>query len=163
MTPVEQLSSLELCAGAGGQALGVEWAGFRHAGAVEIDSWAIETLRQNRPSWNPICGDVRDIRGRDYKGIDLLAGGVPCPPFSVAGRQLGADDHRDLFPAALEWIRESKPRAVMLENVPGLASSRFVDYRRNLFRSLHRMGFSFVDGRVLNASDFGVQIGRAHV
>ena len=156
MTTLGQLSSLELCAGAGGQALGVEWAGFRHEGAIEIDQWAIETLKLNRPSWNPTCGDVREIRGRDYRGIDLLAGGVPCPPFSVAGRQLGADDQRDLFPSALEWIRESKPRAVMLENVPGLASSRFVDYRRNLFQSLRRMGFTFVDGRVLNASDFGV-------
>ena len=75
-----QPAVLEICAGAGGQAYGLELAGFHHELAIEIGHDAAETLRLNRPAWNVHEGDVRDIDGRDYKGIDLLAGGVPCPP-----------------------------------------------------------------------------------
>lgn len=156
MTMKARFTSLELCAGAGGQALGLEHAGFSHLAAVELDQWAHKTLLLNRPEWHPVQADIRDVRGKDYKGVDLLAGGVPCPPFSVAGRQLGAADERDLFPAALEWISEAAPKAVMLENVPGLASPRFIEYRSQLFRNLHKLGFSFCDGKVLNAASFGV-------
>ncbi|MCU0373917.1 MAG: DNA cytosine methyltransferase, partial [Chitinophagaceae bacterium] len=91
-------SSLEICAGGGGQALGLEQAGFSHVALVEIDNHACMTLRTNRPSWNVIQGDLRLFSGKGYEGIDLFAGGVPCPPFSVAGAQLGVDDERDLFP-----------------------------------------------------------------
>src|SRR5687768_8028734 len=122
------LSVVEICAGAGGQSLGLEMAGFSHEVAVEIDNDAAETLRLNRPDWKVIEGDVRQINGRDYRGIDLLAGGVPCPPFSIAGRQLGRDDDRDLFPEALRLVSEAQPRAVLLENVRGLASTRFAAY-----------------------------------
>lgn len=153
---LHELTSLELCAGAGGQALGLERAGFRHLAAVELDDWAFETLRTNRPLWNPKHANIRDVDGARYKGVDLLAAGVPCPPFSIAGRQLGHEDERDLFPAALEWIAEARPKAVLLENVPGLASAKFEDYRRRLFGHLHDLGFAFVDGQVLNASNYGV-------
>ena len=156
MSRNEQFTSIEICAGAGGQALGLEWAGFQHVCAVELDRWAHETLTINRPNWNPRQADVRDNKGADFTGVDLVAGGVPCPPFSIAGRQLGADDDRDLFPAALEWVRAAKPKAVMLENVPGLASAKFESYRKNLFGRLRKLGFSFVEGRILNARDFGV-------
>ena len=79
-----------------------------------------ETLRKNRPKWNVICEDVRKFSGYPYYGkVDLLAGGVPCPPFSKAGKQLGSEDERDLFPEAIRLISEIKPRAVMLENVRG--------------------------------------------
>lgn len=93
--------------------------------------------------------------GRNYAGVDLLAGGVPCPPFSVAGKQLGRGDERDLFPEALRLVGEARPRAVMLENVRGFASSRFDDYRSNLKASLAKMGYQS-DWRILNASDFRV-------
>jgi DNA (cytosine-5)-methyltransferase 1 len=119
------LSVLEICAGAGGQSLGLEKAGFGHELAVEIDRDAAATLRLNRPNWNVKEGDVREVNGKDYRGIDLLAGGVPCPPFSLAGKQLGADDERDLFPEALRLIAEARPSAVMLENVRGLALPNF--------------------------------------
>ena len=95
------LTSLEICAGAGGQALGLERAGFEHVALVEIDSHACATLRLNRPSWNVLHQDVRDFQACKFEGVDLLAGGVPCPPFSKAGHQLGRDDERDLFPEAL--------------------------------------------------------------
>src|SRR5262245_42539971 len=85
-----KLDSVEICAGAGGQALGLEKAGFDHSALVEIEPDARNTLRLNRPHWNVIePGDVRQFSGAPYKGVDLLAGGVPCPPFSVAGKQLG--------------------------------------------------------------------------
>lgn len=150
-----ELTSLEICAGAGGQALGIEQAGFQHAACVEIDIAAVATLQANRPKWSPRAADVRDLDGRDYRGIDLFAGGVPCPPFSIAGKQLGADDERDLFPAALRLIEQAKPRAVMLENVRGLATARFAEYRRDLLARLERMGYRTA-WQVLNACNFGV-------
>src|SRR5215469_18661059 len=112
--------SIELCAGAGGQALGLEKAGFEHIELIEIDSNACNTLRFNRPKWKIVEGDICKYSPKPSIGIDLLAGGVPCPPFSVAGKQLGAKDERDLFPEALRIVDECRPRAVMLENVRGL-------------------------------------------
>src|SRR5438132_8977873 len=88
---VPELTCLEICAGAGGQSLGLEQAGFAHAAAVEIDPDACATLRLNRPDWTVIQEDVHHFKGADYRGVDLFAGGVPCPPFSIAGKQLGAD------------------------------------------------------------------------
>lgn len=146
---------LEICAGAGGQALGLEQAGFGHAAAVEIDSTACQTLTMNRPQWRVINDDVRTVDGRDFLDVDLVAGGVPCPPFSVAGKQLGENDERDLFPEALRLIREAKPRAVMLENVAGFAAARFDEYRNSILTQLSRLGYT-PDWRVLNASQFGV-------
>jgi DNA (cytosine-5)-methyltransferase 1 len=156
MSPVSRLTSSEICAGAGGQALGLERAGFGHEGAYELDGWAFQTLLANRPTWNPVQADVRQVEGSRFKGVDLFAGGVPCPPFSVAGRQLGPDDDRDLFPAALEWIHECRPNAVLLENVPGLASAKFAPYRKQLFAKLRKLGFALVTGLDVNASDYGV-------
>lgn len=155
MTNTSGLSVLEICAGAGGQSVGLEGAGFGHSLAVEIDKDAAATLRLNRPEWDVHEGDVREIDGKGYKGIDLLAGGVPCPPFSIAGKQLGADDERDLFPEALRLVREAKPSAVMLENVKGLASARFTTYRQSILEALNDLGYE-ADWRLFNASDFGV-------
>jgi DNA (cytosine-5)-methyltransferase 1 len=130
-------------------------AGFGHSLAVEIDRDAAATLRLNRPEWDVHEGDVRDINGRDYKGVDLLAGGVPCPPFSIAGKQLGADDERDLFPEAIRLVREARPTAVMLENVKGLASVRFAPYRQSILDALDDMGYD-ADWQLFNSSEFGV-------
>lgn len=152
---MSQLTSLEICAGAGGQALGLELAGFEHAAAIELDGAAAATLRLNRPLWQVVEGDVREVSGKDYRGIDLFAGGVPCPPFSVAGKQLGADDERDLFPTALRIIAEAKPMAALIENVSGLSSARFGDYRKKVITKLSRLGYT-VEWQVLNASNFGV-------
>jgi len=110
---------VEICAGAGGQSIGLERAGFEPEVLVEIKQRACETLSLNRPGWNVHHGDLHDFSAEPYVGIDLVSGGVPCPPFSIAGRQLGADDERDLFPSALRIVAEAKPQAVMLENVKG--------------------------------------------
>ena len=150
------LSCLEICAGAGGQSLGLEEAGFRHALAVEIEPEPCQTLRMNRPTWDVHEGDVREIDGTKYLDeIDLLAGGVPCPPFSIAGKQLGQDDERDLFPEALRLVEEARPKAVMLENVRGLSTAKFQTYRNSIRSKLTDLGYES-DWQVLNASEFGV-------
>ena len=147
--------TLELCAGAGGQALGLERAGFAHAAAVEIDADACRTLRTNRPGWFVHEGDVKSFDAKPYAGIDLVAGGFPCPPFSVAGKQLGADDERDLFPAGLRLISETRPKAVMLENVRGILDPAFADYRGKIDKRLRRLGY-VAQWKLLNSADYGV-------
>lgn len=149
--------SLELCAGAGGQAIGLEKAGFEHEALVEIDRHCCETLRLNRPKWNVIEDDLRVFKDRagDFAGVELVAGGLPCPPFSVAGKQLGAMDERNLFPDALDIVDAIRPKAVMIENVRGFLDAVFEDYRLHLKAQLKKLGYD-ADWRLLNASDFGV-------
>lgn len=150
------LTSIEICAGAGGQALGLAMAGFSHIALVEYEKDYCDTLKRNRPEWNVICGDVREFSGVKYKGkVDLLAGGVPCPPFSVAGKQLGSEDERDLFPEAIRLIGEIQPRAVMLENVRGLLDPVFLDYRTSILNQITELGYK-VQIKLLNANDYGV-------
>jgi site-specific DNA-cytosine methylase len=83
---MKTLTTLELCAGAGGQALGLEQAGIEHVALVEWDRHACNTLRVNRPEWNVIQGDIREFDASPYRGVDIVSGGLPCPPFSVAGK-----------------------------------------------------------------------------
>lgn len=149
------LSSVEMCAGAGGQALGLEQAGFEHEALVEIEKDYCKTLRFNRPQWNVLDRSLVDFTATPYKGIDLLAGGLPCPPFSVAGKQLGENDERNLFPEALRLIDECRPRAIMIENVRGFLDAVFEDYRGHLKSQLKKLGYE-ADWRLLNASEFGV-------
>lgn len=152
---MSNLTSLELCAGAGGQALGLEMAGFGHSALVELDADACTTLRFNRPCWNVIEGDLREFDATPYKGVDLVAGGVPCPPFSKAGKQLGENDERNLFPQAIRVVDECRPKAVMLENVRGLLDAVFDDYRNKVEAQLRKLGYT-PGWRLLNASDYGV-------
>lgn len=150
------MNCIEICAGAGGQALGLSLAGFEHVALVEYESNYCAVLKRNRPEWNIICADVRDFSGISYKNqIDLLAGGVPCPPFSVAGKQLGKSDERDLFPEALRLVQEICPRAVMLENVRGFLDPKFSDYRASILQNIQSLGYT-VHIQLLNASDYGV-------
>ena len=151
-------TSIELCAGAGGQALGLERAGFHHEALVENDGHCRNTLTLNRPEWNVLEGTQADLQffdGRPFKGIDLLAGGLPCPPFSVAGKQLGKADERNLFPDALRVVDETRPKAIMIENVRGFLGAVFADYRQQLKRQLSKLGYE-TDWHLFNASDFGV-------
>ncbi|WP_282791804.1 DNA (cytosine-5-)-methyltransferase [Streptomyces sp. CC224B] len=188
-TAPRKLTSIEICAGAGGQAVGLHQAGFRHLALVEIDKHAAATLRENidsRASWrwekkHCLVSEVdvksfhplKEVPNPDLEGkaarpdqepmlrpgqLDLLAGGVPCPPFSAAGKQLGRDDERDLFPRMLELVEELKPRAVMIENVRGLVepTQKFYYYRNQIKNALRRSGYVICGWRVLNARDFGV-------
>ncbi|MEU6390652.1 DNA (cytosine-5-)-methyltransferase [Streptomyces sp. NPDC046939] len=177
-------TSIEICAGAGGQAIGLHHAGFRHLALVEIDAYAAATLRTNidvHPKWDwerdncdVLCKDVLEFdpatdlqKSKDLyrKGeLDLLAGGVPCPPFSHAGKQLGEHDERDLFPRILELTELIRPRAVMIENVRGLMDAKFDDYRKRIRAQLEGMepdgeglpGYEVVGWDVYHAEKFGV-------
>ena len=150
-----RLLSVELCAGGGGQALGLERAGFEHVALVEYERHACATLRQNRPNWNVFEGDLKSFEATAYKGVDLVAAGVPCPPFSKAGKQLGDKDERDLFPEALRIVSECRPKAVLFENVRGLLDPIFDSYRAALMSRLDDLGYRG-DWKLLNASDFEV-------
>jgi DNA (cytosine-5)-methyltransferase 1 len=150
------LTCVEICAGAGGQALGLSMAGFSHLALVEYEQEYCNVLKKNRPDWNVICADVKDFSGIPYRGkVDLFAGGVPCPPFSVAGKQLGKADERDLFPEAIRLIGEIEPKAIMLENVRGFLDPRFDAYRKEILESIEKLGYE-VQIKLLNANDFGV-------
>ena len=148
------LVALELCAGAGGQALGFEGAGFDHAALIDNDAHACATLRMNRPYWNVIEADLLRIDTTYWAGVDVVAAGLPCPPFSVAGKQLGEDDERDLFPALIRIVSEAKPSAILVENVRGLMQRRFEGYRKNVAAALEAMGYA-IEWRLLDAYDFG--------
>ncbi|MET9917821.1 DNA (cytosine-5-)-methyltransferase [Streptomyces sp. NPDC006435] len=197
------LTSIEICAGAGGQAIGLHQAGFKHLALVEIDPHAAATLEANIKrleewSWEQsycdvFSGDVNKfvpipteevpdsglrkpvgfLGGPLRRGdLDLLAGGVPCPPFSHAGKQLGKDDERDLFPRMLDLVDKLHPRAVMIENVRGIKDAKFEDYRTYIEARLQGgrakhpetgieedfagFGYEVCEWEVLEASDFGV-------
>ena len=161
-------TSVEICAGAGGQAIGLHNAGFTHRALIEIDPHACSTLRTNmkRLGWDEHCTlhqeDLKEFKAPEL-GIEpgtlaLLAGGVPCPPFSLAGKQLGQDDDRDLFPAMLDMVRYLKPRAVMIENVRGLLepAHKFAAYRSSIRSELEDAGYTICGWNVLEAKDYGV-------
>ena len=142
-------STLELCAGAGGEALGLEQAGIAHTGLIEIDSHACATLRLNRPEWNVIEDDLTKLTDVSaFKGVDIVSGGLPCPPFSVAGKQLGKHDERNLFPLAIDIIDQLRPRAVMIENVRGILDAVFDDYRKHIAGKLMALNYK-TDWRLL--------------
>ncbi|MDP6696536.1 MAG: DNA (cytosine-5-)-methyltransferase [Acidimicrobiales bacterium] len=152
-----KFTTIEVCAGAGGQSIGLHRAGFSPVALVEIDKWACRTLRTNRPSWKIYEGDATDhaLLPRGLRA-DLLAGGVPCPPFSRAGKQLGLDDERDLLFEMTVLAERHRPSAVLIENVRGLLDRRFDDYRSELDEEFRRLGYVPQGWRLLNASQFGV-------
>ena len=156
-----RFTSIEVCAGAGGQAIGLHRAGFEHVALVELDHHAAETLRINGARsgwWRPEAVHECSLVGwRPPRGVrvDLVSGGVPCPPFSIAGRQLGEEDERDLFPAVLDLVECVKPRAVMIENVRGLLGAKFAEYRARIRGRLAELGYES-DWKLLEAHEFGV-------
>jgi DNA (cytosine-5)-methyltransferase 1 len=152
---VARITTLELCAGAGGEALGLEQAGIDHAGLVEVDKHACATLRLNRPSWNVIEDDLNHFDGSPFVGVDMISGGLPCPPFSIAGKQLGRRDERNLFPVLIRLVDQIRPRAVMIENVRGILDAVFLDYRQYVRIELTKLGYQ-TGWKLMNASDFGV-------
>ncbi|MEV5511049.1 DNA cytosine methyltransferase [Streptomyces orinoci] len=167
-------TSIEICAGAGGQAYGLHEAGFRHLALLEIDKHACQTLRDNvskRPDWagcEIIEADVKDVDPFQHEQLkkfraelepgelDLLAGGVPCPPFSVAGQQLGEEDERDLFPRMLELAGQLRPKAVMIENVRGILDDKFTPYRNRIVAELESYGYELCGWELIEARRYGV-------
>jgi DNA (cytosine-5)-methyltransferase 1 len=132
---VSGMKTIELFAGAGGLALGTANAGFHHDAVLEWDHDACETIRENQRrgviSWPLHETDVRKFDFRKLEGIDLVAGGPPCQPFSIGGKHRGPMDKRNLFPEVVRAVRETRPRAILVENVRGLlrpAFAKFFEY-----------------------------------
>lgn len=149
------LTVVELCTGAGGQALGLHSAGFYPLALIDNDQSCVTTLQENFKGINVYLEDLKIWNAKPFEGVDLLAAGLPCPPFSKAGKQLGSDDERNLFPTTLDIINEVKPRGVMIENVPGLLDARFDEFRANFQEQLQKMGYTAA-WKLLNACDYGV-------
>lgn len=151
------MRAIELCAGGGGEALGLHRAGYEHVALCEVNRHACNTLRLNHPEWPVVEGDVREFDATPFRqqDIDLVAGGVPCQPFSVGGKRLGQHDERDMFPEAIRIILQCLPKAFMFENVPGLAAPRFDVYRLEVIAELERLGY-YVEERVIDSVNFGV-------
>jgi DNA (cytosine-5)-methyltransferase 1 len=159
---MNQMTSIEFCAGAGGQALGLEQAGFRHLLLVDNDPDCCRTLRLNRPFWDVRHADMNTFILPSLGPVDLFAAGLPCPPFSIAGKQLGSADERNLFPAALRLIEQAQPRAVLIENVRGFLSSSFTGYRQEIARRLDDLGY-LVAWKLFDSLHFGLPQTRSRV
>ena len=151
------VTGIELFAGAGGLALGLEEAGIHTLAYVEVDKFCCETLRMNRPSWNVICEDIHKVDFMPYRGrVDLVTGGFPCQAFSFAGKKLGFEDTRGtLFHEFARCVKEAQPLMFLAENVRGLISH---DHGRTLSTILEVLGDLGYDiqYQVLNAAFYGV-------
>ena len=149
------IECIDLFSGAGGLSLGLAQAGFAVRAAVECDPDACETYCAAHPRTDLHDTDVRKASFRQYEGIDLVAGGPPCQPFSSGGKRLGEADDRDLMPSFIKVIEEVRPQAFLMENVPGLATAERATYFGAVLSALRRLGYS-VSSSVLNAANYGV-------
>lgn len=160
----KKFTSIELFAGAGGLALGIEKAGFTTLGLIEIDKDASDTLKINRPKWRVINNDISDISGRDltrYFGIkkgelDLISGGAPCQSFSYAGKRLGLEDARGtLFYHYAKFLEQLQPKMFLFENVRGLLTHNKGHTYQTILDIFENTGY-VIQKAVLNAWDYGV-------
>lgn len=157
-------TDIELFAGAGGLALGLEQAGFDGLAYVEINGDACETLRRNRPEWNVIEGDVHEIDFRQYDGqVDLVSGGFPCQAFSMAGKRLGFGDIRGtLFAEIIRCANETHPKMLLMENVKGLLSHDGGRTFETIRHEVEKAGYS-LQWEIMNASYHGVGQARERI
>ncbi len=157
-------TAIELFAGAGGLALGLEQAGLNTVAHVEIDRYCCETLKKNRPLWNIINNDVRKVDFKHFRSkVDVVTGGFPCQAFSYAGKKLGFDDTRGtLFYEFARCIKEVNPVLFMAENVRGLISHDSGRTFDTIINILQDLGYD-VQYKLLNAVDFGVPQKRERV
>lgn len=147
------MRSVELFSGCGGLALGLSRAGFHHDLMVEWNEEAVATVHHNRRrnlrhirDWPLEKRDVREITWGGFVGLDLVAGGPPCQPFSIGGKHRGHEDARDMWPEAIRAVRETRPRAFLFENVRGLARAAFADYLRWIVAHLRHPEMARKDG-----------------
>ncbi|RDJ10142.1 hypothetical protein B5K05_13515 [Rhizobium phaseoli] len=158
------LRFMEICAGAGGQAIGLLGAGFEPARLYDMNLNATRTLKKNW-AWSVTrkrLEKVSDKELQQFQGIDLLAGGVECRAFSRAGKRLGADDSRNLFDEAIRYVKVIRPRAFFFENVDGFTDKKFIKYRASVFRRLKALDYR-IGLHKLNASDFGLAQSRSRL
>ena len=162
-----RFTTIELFAGAGGLALGIEKAGFQTIGLIEIDKDAADTLRKNRPNWNVINEDIEKISEQDLEEffgikrgeLDLLSGGAPCQSFSYAGKRLGLEDARGtLFYHYAKFLRQLQPKMFLFENVKGLLTHDKGRTYKTILSIFEQEGYTITEGqkKVLNAWDYGV-------
>lgn len=157
--------TLSLFSGGGGLDLGFDRAGFKHIGSYEIIDIAGASLKRNRPNWNIYSGDngdVRKVHWKIYKNkIDVIHGGPPCQPFSIAGQRKGKLDKRDMWPEFTRAIIEVKPKAFVAENVTGLLSKKFENYVNKVI--LETLSDYIIKKFLITTSDFGVPQKRTRV
>lgn len=161
---LKKYKSIELFAGAGGLALGLEMAGFTHIGLVEFDKSAANTLKLNRPNWNVLCEDIEKVALRDLEKefginkfeLDLLSGGAPCQSFSYAGKRLGLEDTRGtMFYHYATFLKKLQPKMFLFENVRGLLTHDKGKTFKTIYDIFEEQGYQ-VNYSVLNALDYGV-------
>lgn len=159
------LTCLSLFAGGGGLDLGFERAGFSHKASFEILDICGQTLRINRPLWDVRSGAQGDVRAAAFtrfRGVDVVHGGPPCQPFSIAGKQAGADDPRNMWPDFVRCVLQTRPRAFIAENVPGMLDRKFESFiSENIIAPLK--GTYTIFKFKLAAHDFGVPQARRRV
>lgn len=151
--PLRPFSLVELFAGAGGLAIGLEKAGFHSLMLNEFDKNACATLRLNRPHWNVLEGDIRQVDFQEYCGkVDLLSGGFPCQAFSYAGKKMGFEDTRGtLFFEFARAVKEIQPKVFIAENVRGLLNHEDGRTLETIKNVIHELGYQLVEPRVLKA------------
>lgn len=156
--PDNEYSVLELFAGAGGLAVGLEKSGLKCVALNEIDKWACNTLRTNRPNWNVLEGDIKDFNFSEYKNkVNVVTGGFPCQAFSYAGKKLGLNDARGtLFYEFARVVQEVSPEICIGENVRGLLSHENGKTLQGMISILDEIGYNVVPVQVLKAINFKV-------
>ena len=165
VTPLKDYKVLELFAGAGGLAIGLEKAGINCVALNEIDKWACKTLRENRPNWNVLEGDIKAFDFTKYKDeVDIVTGGFPCQSFSYAGKRLGLDDARGtLFYEFARVVKEINPPICLGENVKGLLSHDKGKTIQGMISILDEIGYNVVPVKVLKAIYYNVPQKRERV
>lgn len=156
--PNSEYTVLELFAGAGGLAVGMEKAGLKCVALNEIDKWACNTLRKNRPNWNVLEGDIKSFSFKEFENkVDVVTGGFPCQAFSYAGKKLGLADARGtLFYEFARAVKEVKPPICIGENVRGLLSHENGKTLQGMISILDEIGYNVVPVQVLKAINFNV-------
>lgn len=165
MTDIDRFESVELFSGCGGLALGLSAAGFKHQAMIEFNACAVATIEHNKARkvghishWPIQLQDVRKIDWRHFSGVDLVAGGPPCQPFSIGGKANGDLDSRDMWPEAIRAVREIAPAAFVFENVRGLLRPRFASYLSSIVEALGQPAPALryrVAVKLVNAADYG--------
>lgn len=157
-----ELTSIDLFCGAGGLSLGLERAGFRSVLGVDLNRDACATYRHAMPHAQVLERSILEIDFRQWRGIDLIAGGPPCQPFSNGGKRLASTDMRDMLPEFVRAVNEARPRAFVLENVAGLLAPRNRNYFNKILSNFHS-DYSILPPKLINAADYGVPQKRLRV
>ncbi|MEM0989910.1 MAG: DNA cytosine methyltransferase [Pseudomonadota bacterium] len=157
-----ELTSIDLFCGAGGLSLGLERAGFRTVLGLDTNRDAVETYRRAFPGAKALEQSIVGYDFRQWRGVDVVAGGPPCQPFSNGGKRLAQQDARDMIPEFARAVNEAMPRAFVMENVAGLLAPRNRDYMAEVL-GLFDSRYTILSPHIVNAADYGVPQKRVRV